>query len=163
MFSFMLEENFWHRQTLGKNHMEITKEVLRNQILSATKLRREPTKNVLKVVLGEVELQESRTRKPLDSNAIVKIAEKTIAGIDEMLKYRPNDSSLQEEKAALSNIIPAKLGKMDILFNIDALAIKAAKNEGQAIGLAIKQLKEAKLLFDSNDVKEVVINIRNAS
>lgn len=141
------------------------KETIRSQILTATKLKKEPTKNVLKVVLGEIETQESRNGKPLTDDDGYRIIRKTLQGVEEMLGYKPNDSKFEEEKTALNLLLPKQLTAEDIkstlLSKVDEL--KAAKSEGQATGIAMKLFKEKNLCVDGNVVKRVITEVRNGS
>lgn len=138
------------------------KETIRKQILEAAKARMDDQKNVLKVILGEIDTQESRTGKPLTDDECCRVIRKTLQGIDEMLGYKPNDAKLETEKVCLSALLPKQLDEAAILASLSAKIeeIKTAKSEGQATGIAMKSCKEQGLAVDGNLVKKVVLEIR---
>lgn len=138
------------------------KETIRKQILEAAKARMDDQKNVLKVILGEIDTQESRTGKSLSDEECCRVIRKTLQGIDEMLGYKPNDPKLETEKACLSALLPKQLDEAAILASLSSKIedIKAAKSEGQATGIAMKSCKEQGLSVDGNLVKKVVLEIR---
>lgn len=138
------------------------KETIRKQILEATKARMEDQKNVLKVVLGEIDTQESRTGKPFSDDDCCRVVRKVLQGIEEMLTYKPNDEKLKTEKECLNALLPKQLSKEDVLTALTEKLgeIKTAKSEGQATGIAMKFFKEKGVSVDGNIAKEVVATIR---
>jgi uncharacterized protein len=139
------------------------KENIRSLILTATKMKQESAKNVLKVVLGEIELQESRMKKDaIPDEEIYKIIRKTLQGIDEMIGYKPTDEGLKIEKKTLDDLMPKQLNCADLALNLTCKAeeLRAAKSDGQATGIAMKFLKEGKHLVDGAEVAKVVKTIR---
>lgn len=138
------------------------KETIRKQIVETTKLRMENQKNVLKVVLGEIELQESRNGKQFTDEDCYRVIRKTLEGVETMLQYKPNDPKFEAEKATLKGLLPKEFAAEDLKVVLSSKAdeIKAAKNDGQAIGIAMKFLKEKNISVDGNTVKKVVMEIR---
>jgi hypothetical protein len=138
------------------------KETIRKQIVEATKLKMEAQKNVLKVVLGDIELQESRYGKQLTDDECYRTIRKTLQGVEEMLTYKPNDPKFEAEKATLNSLLPKQLDSNDLKFTLSSKVdeIKAAKNDGQATGVAMKFLKERNISVDGNAVKKLVSEIR---
>lgn len=128
------------------------------------KLKMEAQKNVLKVVLGDIELQESRCGKQLPDEDCYRIIRKTLEGVEIMLKYKPNDPKFEAEKATLNSLLPKQLEAGDIKFALSSKSdeLYMAKSEGQAVGIAMKFLKERNLVVDGNVVKKVVSEIRNS-
>lgn len=139
------------------------KEVIRKKITEATKARMETQKNVLKVVLGEIDTQESRNGKPFSDEDCCRVIKKTLQGIEEMLQYRPNDVKYETEKTTLKDLLPKELGVDDIKLALASKFddLKAAKSDGQATGIAMKSLKELNLIVDGNLVKNIICEIRN--
>lgn len=139
------------------------KKTLRSQIVTATKLKRTASKNVLKVVLGEIETQESRNGKELSMDESYKVVRKTLQGVEEMLQYKPNDPQFEEEKFCLNELLPKQLDSVGIAFALagDMNPLMLAKSDGQAIGIAMKSLKQQNASVDGNLVKEVVTKMRN--
>lgn len=138
------------------------KETIRKQITDATKLRAEVQKNVLKVVLGDIELQESRYGKQLTDDEVYRIIRKTLEGVETMLTYKPNDPKFEAEKATLKGLLPKEFAAEDLQTVLSSKVdeIKAAKNDGQATGIAMKFLKERNISVDGNVVKKLVTEIR---
>lgn len=135
---------------------------IKEQIVIATKAKKEHTKNVLKVVLGDIDMQEVRNKNDLTDGEIIKIVRKTLQGVEEMLSYKSGDIGLEEEKAVLSSLLPKQLSKEDVLAALGSKVeeIKSAKSDGQATGLAMKHFKESKLSVDGTLVAEVIKDIR---
>lgn len=146
------------------------KDTIRSQITEATKNRKDSQKNVLKVILGEIDTQESRANPKLGLThpaaladvEIHKIIKKTLQGIEEMLQYKPDDEGLQVEKATLQALLPKELTEEDIKNSLAAKVdeIKAAKSEGQATGVVMKFFKEQSISVDGSLVKKIVAELR---
>lgn len=139
------------------------KEQIRASVIAATKARNDSVKNILKVILGEIDTQEARQTKPLADDDIHKIIRKTVQGLEEMLQYKPGDSKLETEKRTLEELLPKMLDSAGILLVLkDKIEeLKNAKSDGQATGIAMKFLKEQKHSIDGNEVAQVVKGIRN--
>lgn len=122
----------------------------------------EVQKNVLKVILGEMDLQASRSGKELTDDDGYRIIRKTLQGVEEMLGYKPNDPKFETEKATLQALLPQEMSLHDLKVSLTARAeeIRAAKSDGQATGIAMKFFKENKIPVDGNTVKKVVAEIR---
>jgi uncharacterized protein YqeY len=138
------------------------KETIRKQIVETTKLRMEAQKNVLKVVLGEIETQESRQGKQFTDEDCCRVVRKTLQGVEEMLQYKPNDPKFEAEKATLKDLLPKEFGAEDLKAALSSKIdeLKAAKSDGQATGIAMKFFKERNMIVDGNLVKKVVAEIR---
>lgn len=138
------------------------KEQIKIKINVATKARN-PSKNILKVIIGEVDTQEARNGKLLSDEEVCKIIRKTVQGIEEMLVYKPGDYALETEKEILSELLPAQLSREELvsLLSVKLTELKSAKSDGQATGIGMKYLKEQGKLADGKDVTEVVKGLRN--
>lgn len=160
-------------------------ETLRSELLSAMKAKDENKKDVLRVVLGEVETTESRSGVRLPEDKVQAILRKLIESNEETIRLsNPANASLasdetslslmivnlREQNTYLSSLLPKRLTKEEILSKLNEPTastvvvntdILSAKSEGQAIGLAMKFFKTANLAVDGNLVKEVVIELRN--
>jgi hypothetical protein len=140
-------------------------DIIRSKILVATKNKNENTKNILKVVLGEINTMESRTGIKLKDEEIHKIIKKTVEGIDESLKYvkeGTNYDKLCAEKVVLSALLPQYLSKEAVIAALSEVVaeIKAAKSDGQATGVAMKLAKAKQLSVTGDVVAAVVKEIR---
>jgi hypothetical protein len=139
-------------------------ETIRKQIVLAMKTKMENQKNVLKVILGEMDLQASRSEKQLTDEDGYRIIRKTLQGVEEMLTYKPNDPKYEAEKATLKLLLPKEFTAEDLKFILSSKVdeIKAAKNDGQATGIAMKFMKERNIIVDGSAVKKVVTEIRTS-
>jgi uncharacterized protein YqeY len=138
------------------------KETIRKQITDATKSKQEVQKNVLKVVLGEIDTNETRNGKPFTDDDCIRTIKKTLQGVEEMLGYKPGDEKFLLEKATLQALLPQEMSIHDLKTSLTAKAdeIRAAKSDGQATGIAMKFFKENKISVDGNVVKQVVASMR---
>lgn len=138
-------------------------ETIRKEIVQTTKMKMEAQKNVLKVVLGEMDLQASRSGKQLTDDDGYRIIRKTLQGIEEMLTYKPNDPKFEAEKATLKALLPKEVSIYDLKVSLTAKTeeIRTAKSDGQATGIAMKFFKENNISVDGNVVKKVVSEIRS--
>lgn len=121
-------------------------------------------KSLYSTLLGEMELEESRKNKALKEEECIVIVKKFIKNINETLQYAnpPVRSFLNMEKELLESLLPKTMSNNDIVsfisHNSDLLhSILAAKTEGQAIGIAMKELKGK---ADGKDVKKAVEELR---
>lgn len=134
---------------------------LKQQITDARKARDGDRLRTLQVVVGEIETAESRTGKPLEDSQIHKIIRKIIAGNDETIEHRP-DESLVAENVMLNAFLPQMWSQQQI---VDALAedhqaIQEARSDGQAMGIAMKTIKKLNAPAEADVVKSVVAQIR---
>ena len=137
-------------------------EMIRKQIVETTKLKMENHKNILKVILGEIDTQKARHNKPFTDEDGYRIIRKTLQGVEEMLTYKPNDPKFEAEKAILKGLLPKEFAAEDLKAVLSSKVdeIKAAKGDGQATGIAMKFLKERNISVDGNAVKKLVSEIR---
>lgn len=139
----------------------MNKESLRQRLKEAMKAKN-PAVSTLRVIIGEIDLQEVKEGKPLDSERIYKIITKIKDGCEETLKHRESVQLIGEIRY-LDSLLPQKLTKietMQVLSTSSVFAdIKEAKSDGQAIGAAMKYCK-GKWVVDSSTVGEVVKEIR---
>lgn len=139
------------------------KNLIHSEMIVATKARKDVAKNILKVILSEISSQE--LAKPLINEDIIKIIRKVIQGIDETLKYLQqncgNYLKLIEEKQVLETFLPTCLTEEEIRQELEIDKLKQCKSEGQAIGMAIKQLKEKNKVFLGETVSKLIKVIFN--
>ena len=141
------------------------KDTIRQQITASTKNREDVKKNVLKVVLGEIDTLESRQGKQFTDDDCCRVIKKTLQGIEEMLGYKPGDPKFEAEKAVLQSFLPPEMSLHDLKVSLTAVTgeIRAAKSDGQATGIAMKFFKEHKISVDGSAVKKVVALIRETN
>jgi hypothetical protein len=150
----------WGNMILRKKTMTL-KDRIKASILTAVKAKDDVAKNILKVVLGEIDTQEGRG-KDLTDEQIYTIVRKTLQGIEEMLTYKPGNAVLLGEKAILTALVPTQLSREDIIAELTPKLeeLKGAKADGQATGIAMKHFKANKRDVDGTLVAEIVKQLR---
>ena len=137
---------------------------MKKRMLLALKQGRAVEKEILRVAIGEIQTQEARGATPGDEGA-VQVVRKLIKSGEETLGLATDPvqkNTLEEEIRVLRDYLPQSLGVDQI---VDALApvreaIRAAGNDGQATGVAMKHLKGAGLSVQGKDVSEAVRKVR---
>lgn len=130
-------------------------------------------RNFLRLVKGELQMAEVRQNKPLteeqESNVLKKILKSNEETLDILINLKevsggpdPRTAAIIEENKILKEFLPAVASIEDVKAALASVLdqIKSAKNDGQATGVAMKTLKEAKLTCDGNTVKEIVAELR---
>jgi uncharacterized protein len=121
-------------------------------------------KEILRVALGEIQTAEARGPATTDESAaavvrkLIKSNEETrLATTDEAARQ-----TLVEENVVLASLLPKSLGVPEIVEALAAVrdAIRAAGNDGQATGVAMKHLKASGAVADGKTVTEAVKQIR---
>ncbi len=156
-------------------------ENLRSRITKAVKKHNEFERNILKVVLGEIQTIESRQGGITEDQAY-KVVRKIIANNEETIQKifeSTKDTNVQvvgnaassleelkKENEILSSLLPQiwDFSTTEAFFlnsnSSEIEMIQNAKSEGQAIGIAMKALKSKRAPVDSKIVVEVVKKIR---
>ena len=139
-------------------------DVIKARVLAALKAGRTVEKEVLRVALGEMQTIEARGT-PLTDEDAAKVVVKLVKSNRETMAASTNDAQraeLAEEIAILETLLPKSLGVEEL---VSALAesrdaIRAAGNDGQATGIAMKALKAAGIAADGKKVGEAVKQMR---
>jgi hypothetical protein len=137
---------------------------IKRRITAAMKAGNTVEKDILRLAYGEVQTAEARGTAVSDEGVtaivrkLIKSNEETIAATAEGDAKR----LLVEENVVLASLLPKSMSVADI---VEALApvrdaIKAAGNDGQATGAAMKHLKGAGAVVNGKDVTEAVKQIR---
>lgn len=148
-------------------------QTIKQRVLEATKAKRAVERDVLRLVLGEVQTLESRNNKPLTDEQVDNLVRKVIQSNTETLgifKGDPDDryNKLVEENRILNELLPTTLTQPEIeafFLNGDGPEfeqIRDAKSDGQAMGMAMKLLKASGQAVLGDDVKAVVAKIRSS-
>jgi uncharacterized protein YqeY len=138
------------------------KELIKSKLTEAMKNNLECEKSILRVVLGEVSTLEGRNGSVTDEE-IQKIIRKLCQSIGETAGLTLNETSknvLLNEISYLEQFLPKVMSKEEILNAISHLDLKSCKSEGQATGMAIKELKKNNLTFSGEDVSTIVKELR---
>jgi len=138
-------------------------EEIKKRAMEAMKAGRTVEKNVLRLALGEIQTAEARDGSVTDEQAqalirrIIKANDETAA-----LSGDEQKAVLAEETAVLKSLLPQTL-------DVDAIAaalapvrdaLRAAANEGQATGIAMKHLKASGATVNGKDVTEAARRLR---
>jgi uncharacterized protein YqeY len=143
---------------------------LQAKLQEAIKARNDLAKEVLRVVLGEVSTLQARTGKEAGDAEIHGIMRKLMTSNNETRKELEQRGQtahqayerLGRENAYLEALLPKTLDQAAIQKELQAIAaeLKAAKNDGQATGLAMKYLKPKGLSVQGEDVAAAVKQLR---
>ena len=125
---------------------------LRSKLTQAMKGKDEQAKNLLRLVIGEVDTVDARQGKCADEAAdtqrIAGVIKKIMEGNAETIRQigkilDPRVHQLIQENSYLKQLLPPTLSDEELRPILAEVAdnIKSAKNEGQATGIAMKHLK----------------------
>jgi len=142
-------------------------QTIKQKVVEAMKAKDVVAKDVLRVAQGDIELAQTRTGKDLTDDEAQKIVRKLIKSNQETLAAKPASAEvekLNKEIAILEALLPRPLGVEEIIVALQPVAddIKAAGNDGQATGVAMKHLKPQGLAVEGKDVSAAVKQIREA-
>ena len=143
---------------------------LQAKIQEAMKARDDLARDILRVILGEVSTRKARTGKEPRDEEIHAIIRTIITNNSETLKAleqrgqtaHESHGRLGRENAYLETLLPKTLDQAAIGTELAPIAaeLKAAKNDGQATGLAMKHLKQKGLAVLGEDVAAAVKQLR---
>lgn len=142
---------------------------LKEHIARAVKAKDEVARDVLRLVLGEAQTAEARSGRPLGDDEVAAIVRKIVKSNEETLAAaaaagdEARAATLRHEIALLGALLPKGLSVEEIVLALapQADAIRAAKNDGQATGIAMKQLKASGAVVDGSLVSTAVRSIRS--
>ena len=138
---------------------------LKAKITAAVKAKDEVARDVLRLALGEVQTGEARASRPLKDDEVAAILKKLVKSNEETLALAGDSAqapTLRKEIEILASLLPKTTSVADL---VEALAsqrdaLRAAKGDGPATGIAMKHLKTTGLVFEGNDVAAAVKAIR---
>lgn len=133
-----------------------------------TRARREKddvARNVLGLALGEIQTAEARANRPLRDDEAAAVVRKLLKSNEETLALAgdgPPASALRHEIEVLSSLLPAAPSAevIDAALAPVADAVRGAKGEGQAMGIAMKHLKASHVAADAASVMEAIRKLR---
>ena len=141
---------------------------IKARMFQAMKAGNTVEKEILRVAMGEITTDAARPGKKGDDEEAQAILKKLVKSNEETLSMSgdadPRAAALKEEIEALQSLLPKGMSVDQI---VEALAsqrdaIKAAKNDGQATGVAMKHLKGLGLKVLGDDVSAAVRQVRGA-
>jgi uncharacterized protein len=141
-------------------------EEIKKRVVTAVKAGDTVTRDVLRLALGEIQTAEARKNAPLAEEECVGALRKLIKSNEETLAALAADDArvavLKQESEVLASLLPAQLSVAQIVAALgeQSAAIKAANNDGQATGIAMKHLKSTGAAVNGADVTAAVKQLR---
>ena len=122
-------------------------------------------KEILKVAMGEITTEAARAGRKGDDAEAQAILRKLMKSNEETMVNTADAAqrtTLEQENAVLATFLPKSLGVDEIVTLLAPVAdaIKAAGNDGQATGVAMKHLKASGAVVGGKDVGEAVKKLR---
>lgn len=141
-------------------------EEIKKRIAAAVKEADTVARDVLRLALGEIQTAEARKNAALGEDEAMAALRKLIKSNEESLAALPPTdarvASLQREVEVLTSLLPAELSVDQIVHALasQAEAIRAAKGDGQATGIAMKHLKAVGAAVSGANVTAAVKQLR---
>ena len=141
-------------------------EEIKKRVAAAVKQGDAVTRDVLRLALGEIQTAEARKNAPLSEEDAAAALRKLIKSNQETLAALPAGDDriapLEREVHVLTSLLPAQMDAAQIVTALAAQvdAIKAAGNDGQATGIAMKHLKASGAAVSGAEVTAAVKRIR---
>lgn len=141
-------------------------DTLRKKALEAMKAKDGLATTILRLAQSEVQAVQEKAGRPLSDDEAFAVLRKLLKSNDETLAAVSSDpertATLTRENAILSELLPKGLGVPELvtLLTPCAEAIKAAASDGQATGVAMKQLKALGVTANGKDVGEAARLLR---
>lgn len=147
---------------------------IKTMIKEAVKTNNIIVKDVLRVVLGSIQLESSSKDLTEDQKLniirkLIKSNETTLESMDQKptnewsQEWQENAPKLRLEIATLQTLLPKTLNEKEViaLLTMNIISdIKAAKSDGQSLGIAMKYFKSISAPIDNFVVKKVVEELR---
>ena len=139
---------------------------IKKQMFAAMKSGDTVAKEILRVAMGEITTDRERAGRKGDDAESLAILKKLIKSNEETMANvvdPEQKATLERENAVLATFVPKSLGVDDIVALLSGVteAIRAAANDGQATGVAMKELKSKDANVGGKDVSAAVKQIRS--
>jgi uncharacterized protein YqeY len=123
-------------------------------------------KEILRVAVGEITTEAARPGRQSSDEEAQAILRKLVKSNEETLASTTSEEKraiLLKEIEILAGFLPKSLSPQEILAALAPVVeqIKAAGNDGQATGVAMKQLKSTGAIVNGKDVAVVIKELRN--
>jgi uncharacterized protein YqeY len=143
---------------------------IKKQVATAMKSGDAVARDILRLALGEIQTAEARKNAQATEDEAAAAVRKLIKSNEETLSLA-GDGELGAERAGtlrreievLAALLPKQLSVDDIVGALASEhdAIRAAKSDGQATGIAMKHLKASGASVSGNDVGAAVKKLRS--
>jgi uncharacterized protein YqeY len=133
-------------------------DVIKADITTATRMRNQLASDILKVVLGECQ-----TKNNFTDDFIIKYCRDIVKGNTETMQFGES-VKLSRENELLRSYLPKEVSEDELVVYANQIVtdIKAAKSDGQAVGVLVKYVKALGLLANGDLAKKVVATLRNS-
>jgi len=140
-------------------------ETLRSRALAAMKAKDTVATTILRLAQSEVQALEARQGRALTNDEELGALRKLVKSNEETLAASTEDAeraTLKREIEILKELLPKTMGTEAIAAALAPVAdaIRAAANDGQATGVAMKHLKAQGATVTGNDVAVAVKALR---
>jgi len=140
---------------------------IKARMFAAMKSGNVTEREILKVAMGEITTDAARPGRKGDDDEAQAILKKLVKSNEETIEAsqdEPQKAQLRAEIAVLADFLPKSLGAAEIVAALAAVAdaIKAAGNDGQATGVAMKHLKSLGAVVSGKDVSAAVRQLRGS-
>lgn len=136
---------------------------MKQRVKAAMKAKKTVEKEILRLALSELQKDDITEDAKIHAvlKKLIKSNSETIAAIEDA----EEKAKLEEEIAVLQSFLPETPSPEQIVEHLAPVAeqVKAAKNDGQATGVAMKHLKGAGVAAEGKDVAAAVKLLRGAS
>jgi len=138
---------------------------VKQQVLQAMRAKDSQRRDLLKVVLGELQTAASRCGDAMDDDQAQRIIRKMVKSNHEMAELSDRTEVVEQMKIELiilESLLPKTLNTDQIIAALVPVAdsVKSAGNDGQATGIAMKHLKSTGAAVEGRDVGKAVKQLR---
>src|SRR5260221_9771831 len=138
---------------------------IKKRMMAAMKAHDTVEKEILRTVLGETSMAAERANKPLSDEETMVIVRKIVKSNEETMGLATDveqKKTLAREIEILNSMLPKSLSLDEIVAALASVRdpIRAAANDGQATGVAMKHLKASGAVIDGKTVTEAVKRVR---
>lgn len=139
---------------------------IKTRIVVAMKSGNTLERNILKVVLGDLQSNETRKGSALTAEECEQTVRKIIKGVSETITLTADPAAkatLEAEKVIMESLLPKTATEEEIIAALAPVAdaIRAAGNDGQATGAAMKHIKTTGLVVAGPTVAAAVKRLRS--
>lgn len=141
---------------------------IKKRMFAAMKSQHTVEKEILRVAVGEITTAAARSDSgELSDEDVQAVLKKLVKSNAEALSQTTDEqarATLQEEITVLKNFLPRSLSVEEIMEELSPVAetIQAAPNQGPAMGIAMKTLKDAGKTTEAKDVAQAVARLRGS-
>jgi uncharacterized protein YqeY len=138
---------------------------IKRQMMAAMKAHDTVRKEILRVALGELSMAAERAGGTLADEPVQGILRKLVKSNQDTLALTADPAqqeTLRKEIAVLEELLPKPRDADGIVARLAPVraAVRAAANDGQATGVAMKHLKTTGAVVQGKDVGDAVRRIR---